>query len=904
MSQPLLSDADFRVGLGAMEGMLASQAGRRGSGAEAEAKALVERMFPGFGIAYDLYLADQRNIVETIQIGNLVKKDGGFSSWYSGPRAAVGEWPDYKRILASKLPGSAIAAIDDSTTRILSRCANPKEPGARRKGLVIGYVQSGKTANYAGLVAKAVDAGYRIILILAGMYTNLRAQTQLRLESDLNVNDAKDRDGIAWALMTGRDSDIAPKNNVGIMSSTSNVAIMVVKKHESRLANVASFLRDIPDETLRNRAVLIIDDESDQATPNTQSDRDLVSTINRRIRDIWKEVPTGTYVAYTATPFANMFIDPNDDEDLYPDDFAMVLPKPDEYMGAESFFDVDQNADRDEDEPIYSLSHVVPQEDADILVPKGRNISTFEPEITDSLNDAIRWFILATAVRQLRAGKATHSSMLLHTSHRVAAHQLLKDKVADFTEALALNRDDEEAAFRAVFDVEIDRASHLRDGEPVPSWDDVWTKTLEIIGRLTVKIDNGQSDDRLTYPDSAPQFVIAIGGGTLSRGLTLEGLVVSYFLRTSNTYDTLLQMGRWFGFRPGYKDLARVWVGPGLLDDYAHLARVEREIRSEVAVLESEGKTPRELAIRVRTHPGRLQITSPGKMSNTMVVHAGLGGTRRQTIYLDRSHDSALRSREAARTLLHSAVSRELPHFAQGTNSRSSTASRLFAGLQNSDLVKFLKDYWVAESDPWLQPDAMEQWLQKHGEEATWNLVLVSGPERLGRFEYTDGIDVGLVSRAPLKAEYWTPDRLPSLPPEGSDVVNIRALMSSTDSLLDLRILAQNGALTDPEGLLESADTNDVGSVRSVRRALAPNTGVILLYAVSGASEPLPKSKTRRGMDADTDLIGLGLIYPHAEAEEDGEFIAADVRQARSDDEDEVTVFTDTEGDFVQPGAA
>lgn len=508
MSSSPLSEDDFRSGLGALEGMLASQPGRKGSAAEAEAKARIELMFPGFGIAYDIYLQDQRNIIETIQIGNLVKKDGGYSSWYSGPRAAVGEWPAYRETLKSRLPDSAVRAIDDSTTRILSHCANPKEPGARRKGLVIGYVQSGKTANYAGLIAKAVDAGYRIVIVLAGMYTNLRAQTQLRLETDLNVNDAKEKAGVAWWLMTGKDTDIGPKNTVGMMASTSNVAIMIVKKHESRLANVARFLQDIPDETLRNRAVLIIDDESDQATPNTKSDQDLVSTINRRVRDIWKEVPTGTYVAYTATPFANIFIDPSEEEDLYPDDFAMVLPKPDDYMGADSFFDVNQDADHAEDEDIYSLSHLVSQDDADVLVPHGKDIESFEPAITDSLSDAIRWFILATAVRQLRTGKVAHSSMLLHTSHRVRAHQLLKDAVAGFTEGMALNRDDEEEEFRSVFDQEIDRAAHLRAAEEAHTWAEVWEKTKEIIGHVTIKIDNGQSDDRLTYPDDEPQLVI------------------------------------------------------------------------------------------------------------------------------------------------------------------------------------------------------------------------------------------------------------------------------------------------------------------------------------------------------------------------------------------------------------
>lgn len=902
MSQTQLSAEQFHNGLLAFEGILAGQLGRSASAAELEARKIMEGMMPGFGIALDLHLADQRDIIETIKLGNLVKKDGGYTSWYSGPRLATGEWPDYKKVLATKIPDAGVQGVDESTTRILSRCANPKEPGDRRKGLVIGYVQSGKTANYAGLIAKAVDAGYRIIIVLAGMYTNLRAQTQLRLETDLNVNDAKDKSGVAWSLLTGRDTDIAPSNSVGFMSSSTNVAIMVVKKHEKRLANVARFLREIPEATLRNRAVLIIDDESDQATPNTLSDREMVSTINKRIRSIWAEVPTGSYVAYTATPFANMFIDPSDPKDLYPEDFAMVLPRPDGYMGADSFFDIGQNADNDEDEPIYALSHVIDLAEAQSLVP-GRDIDNFDPEVTPSLDDAIRWFIVATAIRQIRTGKKSHSSMLLHTSHRVAAHQRLKDAVASFTEDLALRRDAEEQAFRSVFIEETERAAHLRGSELVPEWAAVWDRVRKIVGRLTVKIDNGQSDDRLVYPDDSPQFVIAIGGGTLSRGLTLEGLVVSYFLRTTNTYDTLLQMGRWFGFRPHYEDLARVWVGPGLLEDYSHLARVEREIRAEVAVLEAEGKTPRELAIRVRTHPGRLQITSPGKMTNAMIVHAGLGGTRRQTIYLDRSAEGARLSQSAARRLVEVARSRGTTHLVHDPHGNSARDSLMFAGLQNGDVVDFLRHYWVV-SDPWLQAEKMETWLKNHGAGVSWNLVLVSGPRKRGTFAYAPGVEVGLVSRSPLREEYWKPERLDGELRQGSDVVNIRALMSGTDSILDLEILAANDALVDPSGLLQGTDTSRIESVRATRKAIAPDIGTILLYVVDRASSPLAKSKTRAGMDAEEHLVGLGVIFPHAEAEEQGEFVAADVQPPLVEDEpSESADWHDTEGDFAHPEA-
>jgi len=177
--------------------------------------------------------------------------------------------------------------------------------------------------------------------------------------------------------------------------------------------------------------------------------------------------------------------------------------------------------------------------------------------------------------------------------------------------------------------------------------------------------------------------------------------------------------------------------------------------------------------------------------------------------------------------------------------------------------------------------------------------VLVSGPSRLGTFEYAPGVEVSRVSRAPLQEQFWTPERLPTAPPEGSDVVNIRALMSSGDSLLDLRVLAENGVLRDPEGLLAEADANDIASVRAVRRALAPDTGVIVLYAISRDSHPSPRSKSRRDMAAEHDLIGLGVIFPHAENEEDGEFIAAAVPSVQSEeDSDGAFNFKDTEGDY------
>lgn len=860
---------------------------------------MVEGMFPGFRKAYEAYIDEQENSVERRKEGDLIRKDGGRPTWYSGARTRVGQWPDYRnRLEQGGLPGDAVESIHRSTDRILGQCANPKAVGDRRKGLVIGYVQSGKTANFTGLIAKAVDEGYRIIIVLAGMYTNLRVQTQIRLQKDLGTDVVKEHGGTVWQRFTSRNDDMGKDNNPGVLSSTSSVALMVVKKHEMRLANVTKFLESIPAATLNHRPVMIIDDESDQATPNTLGAKDLVSTINKRIRALWAAVPTGTYVAYTATPFANVFIDPSDEGDLYPEDFVSVLPKPDSYMGSELFFDVDQTVDSGEDEVIHQLAHEVPEHEAQIFTPRPKKIDEFSPEMTPTLAAAIRWFILATAIRELRTSKSRDSSMLVHTSQLVRVHQQTKEVISGFISDVALDIDDQEAEFRSVYEEEKDRAASLRGSEEMPGWAALWPAAKKVLEGVVVKIDNGASDDRLVYDPDSTQTVIAVGGGTLSRGLTLEGLVVSYFLRSSNTYDTLLQMGRWFGFRPGYADLVRVWMGPGLLDEYAHLATVEKQLRDEVAEMEKEGRTPREFAIKVKSHPGRLEITSKGKMEAARLARAGLGGTRRQTIYLDKSAAGRERALEASSRLVRRAIEIGRPALARGAHSARRNSTRMYQGLTNSDLLAFLEQYWVSPTDRWLQPEGMASWLGRHGADAEWNLVLVSGSSKSDH-EYAPGVTVQTSRRAPLKSRNWSASTLGVDLPEDAEIVNIRALMAGDDYLLDFRILADNGELDENDiKELNETDTRKVGEVKNARSLIRPDQGTILLYAIDGQSEPRKDSTTRTRMDADGTIIGLGVVFPHAEDEDPEEYWSVELEE--QDAEADAAVARDEEGDYVR----
>ncbi|MEJ6543543.1 Z1 domain-containing protein [Brachybacterium paraconglomeratum] len=890
--------AGYEELIGAYEGMLAQHASTDNQDvARRNALQFFERAMPGFRDFIEQREETRRNQVEVFKVYDIIRKDGGRASWYGGAKEHKGEWPSYRDRISKGLPESAVETIHETTEMILGSCASPRQPGDRRKGLVVGHVQSGKTANFTGLITKAVDAGYRIVIVLAGMYSNLRVQTQLRLQKDLDMDDARSV-GIAWNRLTGEASDIGAdiQRGIGPLRNPANVVVAVVKKHEMRLARVAEFLRSVPDDLLRERGVLIIDDESDQATPNTKARKDLVSTINQRIRDIWKEVPTGAYVAYTATPFANIFIDPEDEGDLYPDDFIVALPEPEKYMGSRQYFDVTQNADDDADEMIHSLAHEVPEAEAEIFTPRPKAVDEFSPEMTPSLESALRWFLIATAIRELRVGGAKNSSMLVHTSQLTKVHELTKDLLDTWIRDLVLSLGEREDEFKATFEAEIDRAVSLRDGEPVPAWDEVWARTVEVARQVKVKMDNGLSDDRLVYTDEEPQTVIAVGGGTLSRGLTLEGLVVSYFLRSSNTYDTLLQMGRWFGFRPRYRDLVRVWMGPGLREDYAHLARVEQQLRDEIATMKAESRTPREFAIKVRAHPGRLEITSRDKMSAADMVRAGLGGTRRQTIYLDRSTEGIRRGQDAAAGLIDRALRAGAELVPEGMESVKARPPRLIRGLSNGDVVAFLRDYWVCPTEQWLQPRAMGEWLDRNGEEACWNLALVSGPG--DAFAIGGGLEVGLSRRAPLKSSAWKPSDLGVDLPAGSDVVNIRALMSGTDHMLDLRILADHGVLNAQDAAVLEGVKSEKFEVSSAARAtVVPHEGLILLYAIDPDSAPRPTSKTREEMGASGPLIGLGVVFPHAEAEDQDEYYAVQIDDAT--EEDEPVVQRDDEGDFI-----
>lgn len=869
----LLDDEDINDANAAYE----AQCGRRGiapdSGPEADrVLTKLDLLYPGFREYRKRRAQKVAEEIETFQMASRLRSEGVRVSWYRGPLEHSGFWPEYKTKIQASLSAAAVEDLDKSTTQILDACANPQDIGSKRKGLVVGYVQSGKTANFEGLIAKAADAGYRVIIVMAGMFNNLREQTQSRLAHDLGLE--KSSPGSAsWSPLTDVDNDFGGAVSRTILNLENSVAIAVVKKNNSVLKKLIRWLNSIDAGLLAKRPVLIIDDEADQATPNTEKRRDEISTINKRVRELWRTVGTGTYVAYTATPFANVFIDPDDPADMYPDDFIFTLPEPNGYMGASAFFNLEMDADKDSDRDL-ALATEVSDIEAAVLTPRPPNIEDYDPHVTESLEEAIRWFIAATAVRQLRRGPA-HSTMLVHTSHRVLAHKKLADVIRDYVRDLHRAGDGEASKFKEVFDRQMART--LSEGAHIPEWHEIWDRiSTDVLPHVSVVVENGMSDERLAYGDDA-QTVIAVGGSTLSRGMTLEGLVTSYFLRTSANYDTLLQMGRWFGYRIGYDDLVRIWVAPGLLEEFAHLSRVEEDMRERIAVMSEEDKTPREMAIPILAHDGRLSITSSNRMAAVREVQVGLSGSRRQTVYLDRSPSRIRESHRAARHLAQDAIDHAS---GQPLRERRSRPSILFQNVPSSDFLHFLEGYWVSESDRWLQPENLRSWLNKYGRDVSWNVVLVSGSDSSGAtFDYADGLSVAPVLRTPLREDTWKADkRLPDRLSEDSDVINIRALISGSHQVLDLKILNDNGRLTTAQSAdLAKRNASSKKDARILRKSIAPNVGLVLLYVIDKDSRPLQRSKERGAMDAVDHLIGLAVIFPDVDNEDPREYYAVEV---------------------------
>jgi Z1 domain len=771
--------------------------------------------------------------------------------WYAGSRAGDVYWPSFRSRLS--FDEGALSSLENRANRIVSLLDPPGGDKVDTRGLVLGYVQSGKTTSFMSVIAKAADAGYRVFVILSGITDNLRSQTQARVDEMLVGMSPEERARWHWLTDADKDFSLSPQNAANILKSHESRVIAVVKKNPYRLRRLGKFLDGAGDPILSTSPVLLIDDEADQATINVaeQSPEKIrISRINHLIRKILGH-PKVAYVAYTATPFANLLINPSDYEDLYPRDFIVDLKAPDDYFGAEKIFGrAPVNAADQAVDDGLDIVRLVPDSDiGDVRPPSRKAMSTWEPIVPLSLAEALQWFVLATAARRARDGRARHSTMLIHTSMLTVAHITQKQIISHHVDALhrAIVAGDQ-VAFRILEEqwaAESARLPSAAYGLDEVHWDQVREYLPAVLDDLHVVMDNYQSTDRLSYPTDVPQTIIAIGGNTLSRGLTLEGLVCSYFVRSANAYDTLLQMGRWFGYRPGYGDLVRIWMTAELQEWFFDLATVEAEIRQQISRYEVEELTPAELPVKIRTHPAMV-VTAAAKMRHHTVTDISYSGSREQTILFHHKDQDWLRTNiDATATLFRSA--RSAGHLSP-SDMEGPLGGPVFRNVPVELIEKFLGTYQFHERAIRLTPELLIGYIREQNKLnslLTWNVAVIGDSREASGRDTIGDLDLRLITRARLdRAEPYA---------------NIKALVSRIDRAADVPLTRDEIRRQVP------GDADE--DYRDLRDDYLAGVGLLCVYPISKESKPRPPAKPdgrqqRLPLGAVDNVIGVGLFFP------------------------------------------
>jgi hypothetical protein len=844
-------------------------------------------------------------------------------SWLTAERKAGWRlWPRYRQYLEQSWSPAAVGGLEEATDDILGRLEDPGRAGAwDRRGLVVGHVQSGKTSNYTGLLCKAADSGYKVIIVLAGIHKNLRSQTQMRLDEgflgyetmpglgaqglrSIGVGLIDSDPAIRPDYVTNRADDgdfkLAVVRNMGI-SPGGRPLLFVVKKNKSVLTNIIKWV----DGLLNGRyaldvPLLVVDDEADHASVDTKDqafDQDgrpdpehSPVVINGLIRTLLKRFDRSAYVGYTATPFANIFIHDKaetskEGEDLFPRSFIINLPAPSNYDGPVRIFGLDPSDDDPDGQPGMPLIRIIEDHAASDRIderegwvpPIHKNghqaLYDGEAAVPPSLREAILSFLLTCAARRARGQVAAHNSMLVHVTRFTSVQKQVRDQVEaeliGIRNRLKLGGPSADVILREMRQLWEDDhvpttaevAAQLPErGFAVPDWLEI-EKLLPIVAAdIHVKEINGTAKDVLDYEThKATGFsVIAIGGDKLARGLTLEGLSVSYFLRSTKMYDTLMQMGRWFGFRPGYLDLCRLYTTADLEEWFCHITEASEELRREFDHMHAVGGTPRDYGLKVKAHPV-LMVTSRVKMRNSTSLNLVFSGALQETVVFHREPKQLAANLDLTEAFVRalgpatSGVQRERPD----GKSHTWDGAHAWENVAGEAVADFLERYAthptaVKMNGRLLADYTRQQWAD--GRLTKWQVVLLGGsqdPAVIG------GQSVPLFLRSPS-------ERIKLKQQKSEGRVVIRRLLAPRDEGIDLDRDAYAAALkitidewvADPGRfpLRQSPpDTPSGPAIRRIRGTIAAERGLLLIY-------PLDPDKWEL-TGYDRPVVGIGVSF-------------------------------------------
>ncbi len=523
-------------------------------------------------------------------------------------------WNRNKLYMSENDPSFPVNDLDDFTDKILDKCVNPKKTGTwDRRGMVVGHVQSGKTSNYVGLINKATDAGYKVIIIIAGTISSLRRQTQERIDSGyigrnssafirenqnrlIGVGKYKSETDIysltSSYYKSGDEGDfsqsVANRLNIPIGK---NPVVFVIKKNKSILENLIDWfsknenIREVDGTPkLFDVPALIIDDEADAASVNASRDINDIKTINRLIRTLLNIFNQNTFIGYTATPYANLFIsqDYNEEqttvvknktykigEDLFPRDFIINIKAPTNYIGAAKIFGYENANPELTKEPLDIFRGIDDYDPPFFKTINKENKDSLPKYLPPSLERAIKSFILTCAIRRVRGHENKHNSMLVHVAllvrwiDRVA--YLVNEKTKEYKNAIQGEDETLLKELQKIYETDflpttqniLENLDYTDIRIKQHTWEEVKNELKNAVLKIDVRSVHGtRSTTNLEYhniqeidysryeKEGKSLSVIAVGGSRLSRGITLEGLSVSYYIRTTRMYDSLMQMGR------------------------------------------------------------------------------------------------------------------------------------------------------------------------------------------------------------------------------------------------------------------------------------------------------------------------------------------------------------------------
>lgn len=835
------------------------------------------------------YYRDMYQRVKIVSDDPVIAIDtGSLSNSFAVPSGKASSWEQYKRFLSNDMSDVSIGNIQKSCHWILNHLKLDTRSYGPVKGLVTGSVQSGKTANMEGLVSMAADYDWNFFIILSGSIDNLRKQTRDRFRRDLRNSEG----GVFWKIIdfTAEDKRFAEEelklNSTSGNKNFANRYVTVCLKNRSRLSKLIDWLYDDPMRTSKLR-VIVIDDEADQASINTAEITDeeeqercainqlIVNLVNGKKSD--GETPVVNlqamnYISYTATPYANV-LNESSEESLYPKDFICTLPEANEYFGAKVIFGNDEQG-------CPGLGII-----RDILSSDEKALKMIHKEeaygIPDSMKKAIAWFLVASAIMRNRGYKKS-ISMLIHTSSIQKHHFVVYDNIRTWLKqsqevinyCLVAYKNELNAVIKADLLVANPKYSLIESvSEEYPAFSELHDEIISIISDVTnimldedkelkyssglhVCVDNCKAKKeaeegtylRIVYPDEdqlksiekAPVFLI-VGGNTLSRGLTIEGLVCSYFSRTVNQADTLMQMARWFGYRKGYELLQRIWMTEPVLKKYEALVKIDMDLKSEIEMFMERGISPSQFGPRIRNIPeiAKFRITAKKKSQRAEYDDWDFCGDSYETTDFD--EESVADNLKKTEDFVAAMNERY--------NYRKSTTANAFVweGVDYSVIRDdMLANFAISEHSS-LHDNLkyFNQWIEKMNEEGKylkWNVAVVDGDNKETMWVIESGLSVGAVERTRKKS--------------AADYIDIGSLRSGRDAICDVD---EESLSEEQKQLFKSTRKNgkDIISKRSLFNL--EDTPLLLIYRIK-KDGGTPQTSNREKLNLSNDLIGISII--------------------------------------------